>query len=473
MTEPYVFVSHKHADHEIAKVVADFVRTESGGRVEVHNSSDQRFERPHAGQSLNDALKDALARTSVLLLIYTDAALDWAYCLWESGVATDPKNPESTRVVLLQCGPQVPPPFADQLRVDVDDRASLGGFVADFLTDPEFFPGWNEALTKFNSDGPEVGRASDKFASALYEVLPPRRFATHRSMSLIQLDLDRDAVGHIGLADESASTRVSAEHLQQTGRISAAERAESYFGRHIDGVGFALLSSWEGREHREFFDSIAEQVGAAVQGRFPRSVPWSPLRGDHGPVPFLTDCRELSSGGWQFDFFLVPLRLPVDLATTRYYKNGATRLFQVLRDSSFVPDLIVGVARGGLVVAAELSRILPNLVPVVALWPHSSDDDVVGPRFDNVFNQMSLSSDQIEQWREVVKVLVVDDAYVSGDTLKAAKTYLSERLDVSRFMIQTAAVSYIEGAKKRQSPPTYLAYPLSESTVDAFGEEEV
>ena len=35
---PFLFVSHKHADSRIAKVLAEFIEERSGGKIKVHLS---------------------------------------------------------------------------------------------------------------------------------------------------------------------------------------------------------------------------------------------------------------------------------------------------------------------------------------------------------------------------------------------------------------------------------------------------
>ena len=78
-----VFVSHKHKDKEIAKVVGDFIRSESGNRVEIFLSSDPRFKGPKDGESLTSELENAINEAGVMILIYTgkSANVDWEYCI--------------------------------------------------------------------------------------------------------------------------------------------------------------------------------------------------------------------------------------------------------------------------------------------------------------------------------------------------------------------------------------------------------
>ena len=101
--EPLVFVSHKHSDREIAETIARFIRNSSAGKVRVHLSSSPHFEGPRLGQAINGELKNALAITEVVILVYTTDTEDWSYCMWECGVATNPKDERPTSVVVVQC----------------------------------------------------------------------------------------------------------------------------------------------------------------------------------------------------------------------------------------------------------------------------------------------------------------------------------------------------------------------------------
>jgi hypothetical protein len=123
---PKLFISHKHVDRPIAETIADFLREKSGYSVDIHFSSSPQFQGPRIGRSLTDELRKALWKADALLLVYTTADQDWAYCMWECGVATDPGSTE-TNIYVFQCGDEVPSPFVDKVRVNaskVDDLSS-------------------------------------------------------------------------------------------------------------------------------------------------------------------------------------------------------------------------------------------------------------------------------------------------------------------------------------------------------------
>ncbi|MGC2660584.1 MAG: hypothetical protein WA324_21725 [Bryobacteraceae bacterium] len=125
---PLLFISHKHVDHELAKVLADFVKNRTGAQVRIHVSSDPDYLGPPAGRVLNKALREILWRTEALILIYTSADQNWSYCLWECGVATKANNPD-TNIVVFQCGDEAAPVYEGCLNVKATELKSIRRFV--------------------------------------------------------------------------------------------------------------------------------------------------------------------------------------------------------------------------------------------------------------------------------------------------------------------------------------------------------
>jgi hypothetical protein len=66
-----VFISHKHKDKEIAKVIGDFMKDASGNRIDIYLSSDPRYKGTRAGESLPQELDKAITKSGVVILVYT------------------------------------------------------------------------------------------------------------------------------------------------------------------------------------------------------------------------------------------------------------------------------------------------------------------------------------------------------------------------------------------------------------------
>jgi hypothetical protein len=145
VSKPLLFISHRYADRDIARVIAEFVRYMSRGEVDVYTSSDAAFGGAPSSPNLNDQLRRVLWNTDTVILVYTSGDGDWSYCMWECGVATNPSSPE-TNFIVFQCGRDVPHLFASELRVDARRPEDLRQFTQQMLSSPHFFPRFGRAL---------------------------------------------------------------------------------------------------------------------------------------------------------------------------------------------------------------------------------------------------------------------------------------------------------------------------------------
>ena len=138
----------------------------------MHLSSSPNYEGPRLGQPLNDELKRALAVAEAVILVFTSDTEDWSYCMWECGIATNPSEARPTSVVVVQCTPNKPKPFGDQLRVDARDLDSVQAFVKALLTTTDFFPRRDAPMTGFAPEGSEVTEFAVDLHAKLAGVLP-------------------------------------------------------------------------------------------------------------------------------------------------------------------------------------------------------------------------------------------------------------------------------------------------------------
>jgi hypoxanthine phosphoribosyltransferase len=94
-------------------------------------------------------------------------------------------------------------------------------------------------------------------------------------------------------------------------------------------------------------------------------------------------------------------------------------------------DVLVGLSRGGVAVADQLSRIFGGNVPVICLWAdrHSNYPDTTFAPPDNWINEHVV---HILQDNRVRNVLVVDDVTRRGHTLVQARDWLSDSLPGKR-----------------------------------------
>jgi hypothetical protein len=342
-SQPLLFISHRHADREIADVVRDFITLRSGGDVVVYQTSSSDAQAPKIGRNVNRELMTALWKTEVLVLIYTSHERDWDYCMWECGVATHSES-EDTTVIVLQCGGQLPRVFADQVAVDIRDSDKVRRFVNAFLTDPSFFPGRNEAVTRFQSNDANVGRAAQALYEDLQKVVRPDddgQVEEWHAMPYVQLGLTASQVLQITEEnDDQRAQRTTSRLLLEASVLSADREAAALFGRPTlpAGESFGQILPRTVREGQtpDWLTSLAGQLTRSAQWNFP-SVRWGLMRSANENdatwySPVLTHVQRFPSKAMQFDIhfhrFAAPsgaqaISLPLPDGAARKADGGA------------------------------------------------------------------------------------------------------------------------------------------------------
>jgi TIR domain-containing protein len=312
--DPLVFVSHKHSDREIAETIARFVKNRTAGKVRVHLSSSPDFEGPRLGKPLNDELKGALGAAEAVILVFTSETEDWSYCMWECGIATNPNDPRPTSVVVVQCGPNEPKPFADQLRVDARNLDSVQTFVKTVLTSTDFFARRSTSVTGFAGEGPEVKEFATELHSKLGELLPSGAGAERSTPTspYLRLRLDDQTAEELRTAYLDDETDTYLPIIEARAEIAESTGAESVFNMRLEpGATLGdVLAAWRRDRHANgearWFSALAEQVVAAIAGTL-RPVKWAPYVTTTGraDVPYVAASRRVA-GGIEFDVYIVP-----------------------------------------------------------------------------------------------------------------------------------------------------------------------
>lgn len=123
----------------------------------------------------------------------------------------------------------------------------------------------------------------------------------------------------------------------------------------------------------------------------------------------------------------------------------------------FSPSLIVGVSRGGAIMAAALSTILEQKgkpkIPIVTLWPDKNGNQ---PVFSNKFNPFDFT--ELDVNKDLFTILIVDDYVLSGNHLVEAKKFVQKIIPwLQNSNIKTAAISYIDVVPEECRPNFYLS----------------
>lgn len=75
-----LFISHKHKDEEIAKKIVAELDLYAAGKIEFYLSEENPF-----GVNWHNKVHKELKEADHLFLLYTDASLDWDWCMYETG----------------------------------------------------------------------------------------------------------------------------------------------------------------------------------------------------------------------------------------------------------------------------------------------------------------------------------------------------------------------------------------------------
>ena len=289
MTNPYFFVSHKHADRDIALVLANFVRDVGHANVDIHLSSAPEFEGPRVGRDLNESLRDGLAKTQVLFLVFTDETQDWSYCMWECGVATDPNDATRTNVVVIQCGNQAPVVYGTLLRIDATSLESIETLVVQLCTSPEFIPHHGQPLTGYGVREPRLKELAQTLYDSLQEPIARHRreLAEQVTSPFVRIELPGERVKAIREAGPTEREDLAARCLLDDARIDTSLRADGLFNIAIGPTTTIarLAGIDDGRSPAAtlppWLQSVVRQVVAAIRQEL-MPVAWAPYEADGG-----------------------------------------------------------------------------------------------------------------------------------------------------------------------------------------------
>jgi hypothetical protein len=279
--EPTLFISHKHSDSKIADAITAFITMCSGGRVAVFQSSSPWADSPKVGRNMNKQLREALWKTRVVILLYTTPNLDWSYCMWECGVASHPQSPE-TKIIVFQCTAHSPALFAEQVNVNIRNLVDVQKFTDEFLTAPDFFPGLEGPITKFQPHGKEVASAAAEFCQKLHPLLPPEKedpSVEWPAYPFLQFELSLQDVERIQKVEAEARSELARDIIQKCSLVSGADR----FGEQLFGVpSFPagtnlshLMIRWREKypnTNSKWVEALCDQIMDGALWRFPALV---------------------------------------------------------------------------------------------------------------------------------------------------------------------------------------------------------
>lgn len=320
---PVLFISHRHADYQLADTLRDFIEQRAPA-AEIFQSS-YEGSGPSVGKLLTPDLGQRLSAAEVVLLLYTTPDENWSYCMWEVGVAFNPER-EDTRVIVLQAGAEIPAPLGDRKAIRLANRKDVRQFVAQLFTDPELFPKSGQALWPNRTpDSNVVQRVGDDLWSQLQTlgikedsetdwricttIVFSASLAFEGEIKEKQESLGRDA-------PEAEKKKLFAQLrplLADNIRVETAPSGTGeIFGLHLrpETTLRDVMDAWQSQRNVEptWATALLDQLIRVIAGQWPRSQ-YCALRhasDERTYIPILVQVRRRPAAGLVEYHFVVP-----------------------------------------------------------------------------------------------------------------------------------------------------------------------
>ncbi|BCU68979.1 phosphoribosyltransferase [Stygiolobus caldivivus] len=138
-------------------------------------------------------------------------------------------------------------------------------------------------------------------------------------------------------------------------------------------------------------------------------------------------------------------KIPVKVVTWEEVVEWSTRLAEIIKEDNYQPDVIIAIARGGLVPARIVADVL-GVMDVISIkvehWVETASHTPQA-KVKYVY-KLDLSGK---------KTLIIDDITDTGDSVELAKKYVVDYFSPS--VIKTATMQYIKPVAKVK--PDYVA----------------
>ena len=304
---PEVFISHRHDDRKLADAIRKHLQLWGIKKKSIFQSSDAQGG-SRIGDPLSQALQEALHKANLVLLIYTFSDEDWAYVMWEAGVATDPAK--ATRIIVFQCTDDRPKPFQDQVRVRITKEDILR-FATQFHKDKDFVPGdpaWDPEI-----DEGTLRERSDRLYDSLFTRVPAGKLEELSRWDALTLELAPKFVAQVKKIKDAHGAR----NILEKNLVVSREYGQP--ARHFGFNTFTLnptfancVDRWREMTGKnaadEWIDGLCAEIWRAINN-IPSEPTWEYLRSavpgaDWWLYPVLNHARVLRDKTMEFDLYL-------------------------------------------------------------------------------------------------------------------------------------------------------------------------
>ena len=309
MDEQTIFISHRHEESELADTVSHHLQLWGIDKDQIFQSSDAEAGAPVWGD-VKQGIISALARTNLLILIYTHNLPGWSYCMWECGLALNPGT-EDTNIIVFQCTEDVPELFQEKVRI----QAKLDGilqFTTQFHKAENFFPKQPARYPKVSDK--IIRERAENFYADFVKAIPGRQYKEETPLlHLITLSLSSQCIDKL---EEWKTAEDANDFIRDNLLIKGASpHCPPHFGYRGFGDGMKwseIVKRWEsniGSTNGEdsWADALHSEIWRAVN-----NIPAQPaglgLTSIEDPerhyVPLLCLMRNYPNGSAEFDVYL-------------------------------------------------------------------------------------------------------------------------------------------------------------------------
>lgn len=157
-----VFISHKHEDMEAALILQRTLDIYGADRVNCFIS-----EKIPYGADWYDQIRKNLACTEIILLLFTLTDASWDWPLYEVGLATDPNDTDTCKVVCIYPPYAQPPDPIKYSQAVKADQEGLTDFLFKFFCTNEITSCDPPLNPRFKEDKTELVEAARKLSAKL------------------------------------------------------------------------------------------------------------------------------------------------------------------------------------------------------------------------------------------------------------------------------------------------------------------
>lgn len=299
-----IFISHRHADKEIADVLRKHLIYWEIPSEEIFQSSSSMVSAPEAGRGLTEQLVKAVQESKLVFLIYTFEEADWSYAMWEVGLA---EGDASTNVVVIQCSKvDFPKVFKGRVHVKLELEA-IRTFVKQFHTKDGFFPGQPAYKPLLSPEALE--KKSRDLYEDLVKVVPTGKTEERYRWDFVTLELSSKGAKEIKGVNDSQSVATIKSQSIVTYAFGEALKHFGYDKQEEDLTFEKLVTRWKENNSGEsdvWIGQLCGEIKMAAENK-PAKGSWEKMRSvfyhDWYFYPILNHARIHPDGRMHLDVY--------------------------------------------------------------------------------------------------------------------------------------------------------------------------